>query len=111
MTDAGIAPVADGLGMSRIGRNLTAADGVLAGKRHLIQDRDPLFTTEFLRTLWVAGLKSVRSPPRSPGECAQAERFVRSELRHGEGTPGWRLDPGAHSVFEPCARLAWRRTG
>ena len=38
--------------MSQIARNLTdSVDGVLAGKRYLIHDRDPLFTDEFLRTL------------------------------------------------------------
>jgi hypothetical protein len=42
---AGIASSANGLWMSQIGRNLTdAVDGVLKGKRHLIRDRDPLFT-------------------------------------------------------------------
>ena len=40
-----IAPVANGLWMSQIGRNLTdAVDGILVGKRYLIHDRDPLFT-------------------------------------------------------------------
>src|SRR5215469_17705295 len=40
---AGIAPVANGLWMSQIGRNLTdAGDEILTGKRCLIHDRDPL---------------------------------------------------------------------
>jgi putative transposase len=52
---AGIAPVANGLWMDQIGRNLIdAVDGMLHGKRYLIHDRDPLFTTEFLGLL--AGL-------------------------------------------------------
>src|ERR1035438_2688782 len=46
---AGIAPLANGLWMSQIARNLTdAEEGILAGKQYLIHDRDPLFTAEFL---------------------------------------------------------------
>ena len=61
---AGIASAASGLWMSQIGRNLTdAADGILMGKRYLIHDRDPLFTTEFLELLANVGVKSVKLPP------------------------------------------------
>ena len=53
--------------MSQIGRNVTdAVDGILKGKRYLIHDRDPLFTTEFLNLLAGVGVKSVKLPPRSP---------------------------------------------
>ena len=53
--------------MSQIGRNLTdAVDGILKGKHYLIHDRDPLFTTEFLKMLAETGVKSVKLPPRSP---------------------------------------------
>jgi putative transposase len=56
--------VCNGLWMSQIGRNLTdAVDGILTGKRYLIHDRDPLFTTEFLNLLGETGVKSVRLPP------------------------------------------------
>ena len=76
---AGIASVANGLWMSQIGRNLTdAVDGILNGKRYLIHDRDPLFTTEFLDMLADVGVKSVKLPPRSPNLNAHAERFVRT---------------------------------
>ena len=76
---AGIAPVVNGLWMNQVARNLTdAVDGVLAGKKYLIHDRDPLFTGEFLRTLEAAGVKSVKLPPRSPNLNPHAERFVRS---------------------------------
>ena len=76
---AGIAAAANGLWMSQIGRNLTdAVDGILKGKRYLIHDRDPLFTTEFLKMLAETGVKSVKLPPRSPNLNAYAERFVRS---------------------------------
>jgi transposase InsO family protein len=77
---AGIAAAAaDGLWMSQIGRNLTdAVDGILNGKRYLIHDRDPLFTTEFLDMVAEVGVKSVKLPPRSPNLNAHAERFVRT---------------------------------
>ena len=65
--------------MSQIARNLTDADhGILTRKQDLIHDRDPLFTTEFLKMLADAGVKSVKLPPRSPNLNANAERFVRS---------------------------------
>ena len=38
--------------MNQIGRNLTdGVGGILKGKRYLIHDRDPLFTSEFLSML------------------------------------------------------------
>jgi transposase InsO family protein len=65
--------------MSQIARNLTdSVDGLLAGKRYLIHDRDPLFTGEFVAMLKDAGVQSVKLPPRSPNLNAHAERFVRS---------------------------------
>ncbi len=65
--------------MAQVGRNLTdPVDGILAGKRYLIHDRDPLFTAEFLSMLEASGIKSVKLPPRSPNLNAYAERFVRS---------------------------------
>ena len=48
------------------------------GKRYLIHDRDPLYTTDFLSTLADAGIESVKLPPRSPNLNAYAERFVRT---------------------------------
>ncbi len=76
---AGMAADANGLWMSQIGRNLTdAVDGILNGKRYLIHDRDPLFTTEFVEMLADFGVKSVKLPPRSPNLNAHAERFVRT---------------------------------
>ena len=65
--------------MTQISRNLTdTVDGFLDGKRFLIHDRDPLFTTEFQETLAAAGVSVARLPPRSPNLNAYAERFVRS---------------------------------
>ena len=75
---AGISAAANGLWMSQIARNLTMVDGLLAGKRYLIHDRDPLFTQEFLSLLKSAGVESVKLPARSPNLNAHAERFVRS---------------------------------
>ena len=64
---AGIAADVDGLWMNQIARNLSdSVDGLLAGKRYLIHDRDPLFTAEFVNTLAAAGVESVKLPPRSP---------------------------------------------
>jgi transposase InsO family protein len=76
---AGIASVANGLWMNQIGRNLTdAVDGILNGKHYLIHDRDPLFTSEFLKVLGESGVASVKLPARSPNLNAYAERFVRT---------------------------------
>jgi transposase InsO family protein len=74
-----MASSANGLWMSQIARNLTdVMDGLFAGKRYLIHDRDPLYTTEFLGILADAGIECVRLPPRSPNLNAYAERFVRT---------------------------------
>jgi hypothetical protein len=63
----GIARDANGLWMEQIGRNLTDADeGILRGKKYLIHDCDPLFTAKFVEMLAVAGLESVKLPPKSP---------------------------------------------
>ena len=75
---AGISAAANGLWMNQIARNLTMVDGLLAGKRYLIHDRDPLFTREFQNMLKDAGVQSVKLPPQSPNLNAYAERFVRS---------------------------------
>jgi transposase InsO family protein len=76
---AGIASVANGLWMDQIGRNLTdAVDGILKGKRYLIHDRDPLFTSGFLKVVGESGVVPVKLPARSPNLNAYAERFVRT---------------------------------
>ena len=75
----GIASTANGLWMAQIARNLTdGVDGFFQGKRYLIHDRDPLYTTEFLSMLAEAGIESVKLPPRAPNLNAYAERFVRT---------------------------------
>ena len=76
---AGLGGQANGLWMSQVARNLTdAAEGFLIDKRYLIHDRDPLFTAEFLETLEISGVKSVKLPPRAPNLNAHAERLVRT---------------------------------
>ena len=65
--------------MSQIARNLTDSDdGFLQGKRYLIMDRDPRFSTAFRETLKSADVKSIRLPHRSPNLNAYMERFFRS---------------------------------
>jgi transposase InsO family protein len=76
---AGIVPEPDGRWMEQVARNLTDAfDGFLRTKRYLIHDRSPLFTKEFTAILKVAGVKTIKLPPRSPNLSPHAERFVRS---------------------------------
>lgn len=66
-------------GLSQVARNLRdAAEGFLVGKRHLIHDRDPLFTAEFLAILEASGVQSLKLPPLSPNLNAHAERFLRT---------------------------------
>jgi putative transposase len=76
---AGITMEPDACWMSQVSRNVTdASDGFLTGKRYLIHDRDPLFTSAFRETLTCTGVETVKLPPRSPNLNAYAERFVRS---------------------------------
>ena len=65
--------------MKQIARNLTAPfDGFLLNTRHLILDRDPLYTAAFRSMLKASGVNEVRLPARSPNLNAFAERFVLS---------------------------------
>ena len=76
---AGIVPEPNGAWMEQIARNLTDAfEGFLRGKRYLIHDRSPLFTSGFTEILKAAGVKVVKLPPMSPNLNPHAERFVRS---------------------------------
>jgi hypothetical protein len=80
---AGIARDPGGDWIMQVARNpLGADDGVLAGKRYLLMDRDPLFTIDLREMLNAAGVEAVRLSARSPNLNAYAERFalsVRSE--------------------------------
>ncbi len=65
--------------MEQMARNLTDVfDGFLRNARHLIHDRDPLYTRAFVEILKSSGVQPIRLPPRSPNLNAYAERFVRS---------------------------------
>ncbi|WP_053332878.1 integrase core domain-containing protein [Haliangium ochraceum] len=76
---AGIKRQPHGAWMLQVARNLLDADdGFLLGKRYLLMDRDPLYTTAFREFPTAIGVKPVRLPPRSPNLNAYAERFVRS---------------------------------
>ncbi len=76
---AGIVRQPDGEWMKQAARNLTDCDaGFLSGTRHLIHDRDPLFTEGFRRILKQSDVTTVKLPARSPNQNAYAERFVRS---------------------------------
>ena len=46
--------------------------------RHLIHDRDPLYTRVVADILTSGGVQPIRLPPKSPNLNAYAERFVRS---------------------------------
>jgi len=77
VTIAGIVPQANGHWMKQMGRNLSdPIGGFLRGKRFLIHDRDPLFTQEFKQILRAEGIRSLKTPKRSPNLNAYAERFV-----------------------------------
>jgi len=79
MEVAGIAPAPTGSWLSPVARDLVDEfDGFLKGKRHLIHDRDPLYTRDFRARLSGAGVESVRLPARSPNLNAYAERSVLS---------------------------------
>lgn len=66
----------NGSWMQQIAWNLLDVDdGFLLGKRHLVLDRNPLYTAEFRTTLKDAGVKVIRLPPRSP-DLNAFERFV-----------------------------------
>jgi len=76
---AGITSAPNGQWMQQIARNLVdCEDGFLLDSRHVIHDRDPLFTHAFSGTLKRRGVNPVKLPVRSPNLNAYAERFVRS---------------------------------
>jgi transposase InsO family protein len=66
--------------MKQVAKILTdVEDGFLRGKRYLIHDRDPLYTTEgFPEILKNSGIEPVKLPARSPDLNCYAERYVKS---------------------------------
>jgi transposase InsO family protein len=76
---AGIVHQPYGEWMVQVARNLLdCEDGFLLRKKHLILDRDPVYTHEFRKLLRESGVNPVRLPARSPDLNAYAERFVLS---------------------------------
>jgi putative transposase len=76
---AGITRQPDDLWMTQMARNLTDVhDGFLRDARHLILDRDPLYSAAFRNLLEDSGVNLVRLQARSPNLNAFAERFVES---------------------------------
>ena len=70
----------DGTYMKQVAKLLTELEeGFLHGKRYLIHDRDPLYTTAgFHEILRGSGIEPVKLPARSPDLNCYAERFVKS---------------------------------
>ena len=65
--------------MEQMARNLTDPfSGFLKDKKHLIHDRDPVFTREFRRILKDVGINPIRTLPMAPHLNPLVERFVRS---------------------------------
>ncbi len=99
---AGLARQGNGLWMGQIARNLSdATEGFLLGKRYLIHDRDPLFTAEFLESLRICGVQSVKLPPRSPNLKAFASYctlFGSDSSRSTAATPFDDLDTSAQLI-------------
>ena len=88
---AGIAPLANGLWMSQIARNVTDAEqGFLLGKRYLIHDRDPRFTGEFLKTIADAGVDAVRNQVFCLWR--ERERIAELEACQRQEREGWKQD-------------------
>ena len=77
---APIKPQPDGDYMKQMAKLLTDCDdGFLNGKKYLIHDRDPLYTTKgFHAILKSFGVKPVKLPPRSPDLNPYAKRFVKT---------------------------------
>ena len=75
----GISSRPTGAWLLQIASNLTDPDvGFLAVARHVICDRDPLYTKAFRRALRAVDVEPVRLPTRSPNLNAYAERSVHS---------------------------------
>ena len=80
----------NGLWMDQIARNLTdSLDGILAGKRYLIHDRDPLFTKDFVGVLAGRGCQVCEAP----AQIAQPERLCRAIRPQHQGMLPGPVDP------------------
>ena len=75
----GCTPHPDQAFMRQVARQLTdSVDGVLAGPRLLICDRDRKWSAAVRHLLETSGVRVVQTPFRAPNCNAHAERFVRS---------------------------------
>ena len=74
----GLSASLDRSGSLRLPIRTDAASGFLKDGRHLIVDRDPLYTAHFKAILASANVELLRLPARSPNLNAYAERFVGS---------------------------------
>jgi transposase InsO family protein len=75
----GSTPYPNELFMQQVGRLATAADdGIVAGHRVRIGDRDGTWSGAVRRRFGEASLRVVVTPERAPNANASAERFVRS---------------------------------
>ena len=78
----GSTPFPNDVFMQQVSRTLIAADeGVLAGHRLVICDRDAKWSAPVRDTLGKAGVRVVQTPFQEPNANAYAERFVRS-IKH-----------------------------
>ena len=76
---AGITCEPTGVWVMQVARNLTdMEDGFLLGTRHLVLDRDPVFTAAFRKLLMDSGVKVLRLLARSSNLNAYVERIVLS---------------------------------
>jgi putative transposase len=76
---AGIRVDPDSAWLMQVARNLLDPDiGFLRNARHLIHDRDPLFTKGWVELLKLSGVKTVPIPASSPNCNPHAERFVKT---------------------------------
>jgi transposase InsO family protein len=76
---AGCTTSPDDKWMKQVARNLTDSDdGLLAGTRYVLMDRDAKFSAAFRSLLEGSGVKAVRLPARSPNLNSHLERFMRS---------------------------------
>ncbi len=73
----GVTPNPDSAWMTQQARNLAVGEG-LQGIRFLIRDRDQKFSGPFDEVLRTEGVRTVRTPVRSPRANAYAERWVRT---------------------------------
>ena len=100
----GVTCRADREWMAQVARNLTdAAAGALTGVRHLIVDRDRLYTAHFQSLLQVEGVQLLRLPSRSPNLNAYAERLFGRSSTSASGT----LSLWASITCVPSCASSW----